>query len=149
MNGSETNGDANLLAQVVEAARELSSMDDPAAVMRLAQKHSRQIIRFDRSLAASRRELSPPQIRITRSDAPGMRFHDPTGHEEFPVITGGLLADLLYAGQATLIDDVVVGPSDPSAEYLAGMRSIAAIPQFRGGEPVDMVFHLCRDPHAF
>ena len=37
-----------------------------AAVMRLAQQYGRRIIHFDRSLAASRRELPPPQIRITR-----------------------------------------------------------------------------------
>ncbi|MEO6435388.1 MAG: HD domain-containing phosphohydrolase, partial [Tepidisphaeraceae bacterium] len=56
----------DLLSLVTDAARELSRHDDPAAVMRLAQKHGRRIIRFDRSLAASRRELPAPQIRITR-----------------------------------------------------------------------------------
>ena len=149
MTGNGTNGDAHLLAQVIEAARELSSLDDPAAVMRLAQKHGRRIIRFDRSLAASRRELPPTQIRITRSDAPGTSFHDPTGREEFPVIAGGLLADLLYAGQPKVIDDLHVARSDPSVDYLADMRSMAAIPQFRDGEPVDMVFHLRREAGAF
>ena len=140
---------ADPLSLVVEAARELSRHDDPAAVMRLAQQYGRRIIHFDRSLAASRRELPPPQIRITRSDAPDTRFHDPAGHDEFPILTGGLLAELLYAGRPRLVSDLPVPPDDPAVEYLSGMRSLAAIPQFRAGEAVDMVFHLRREPNAF
>ena len=140
---------ADSLSLVLEAARELSRHDEPAAVLRLAQQYGRRIIRFDRSLAASRRELQPPRIRITRSDAPDTSFHDPAGHEEFPILSGGLLAELLYAGAARRIDDLIVAPDDPSSAYLAGMRSLAAVPQFRAGEAVDMIFHLRREPGAF
>jgi putative nucleotidyltransferase with HDIG domain len=144
-----TNGE--LLAQVLEAAREMSRHEDPSQVMRIALSHGRRVINFDRSLAGTRRELEPPRVRITRSDAPGTPFHDPTGKQEFPVIESGLLSDLLYTGQARLIDDLdgLVVASDPAARYLQGMRSLAAIPQFRAGEPVDMVFHLRREPAAF
>jgi HD-GYP domain-containing protein (c-di-GMP phosphodiesterase class II) len=134
---------------VLEAAREMSRHEDPSQVMRIALAHGRRVIQFDRSFAATRRELEPARIRLTRADAPGTTFHDPTGKDEFPAIDGGLLSDLLYAGQPRLIDDLVVADSDPAARYLAGMRSLAAIPQFRSGEPLDMVFHLRRERAAF
>ena len=139
----------HLLSLVLDAAREMSRHDDPAQVMRLALSHGRRVIRFDRSIAATRRELAEPQVRVTRCDAPGTPFHDPTGKEEFPIIEGGLLAELLYAGQPRVIDDLCVRGDDPAARYLADMRSLAAIPQFRAGEPADMVFHLRREPGAF
>jgi HD-GYP domain-containing protein (c-di-GMP phosphodiesterase class II) len=141
--------DDHLLRLVLDAAREMSRHEDPSEVMRLALSHGRRLIRFDRSIAATRRDLPAPQIRITRCDAPGTAFHDPTGKDEFPIIEGGLLADLLYAGQPRLIDDLDVADNDPSARYLQGMRSLAAIPQFRAGDPADMFFHLRREPAAF
>jgi putative nucleotidyltransferase with HDIG domain len=148
--GDGRNGhDQHLLSLVLDAARELSRHEDPSHVMRLALAHGRRVIRFDRSLAATRREFEPPRIRITRCDAPGMPFHDPTGKDEFPPIDGGLLAELLYAGEPWVIDDLQVSESDPGAKYLADMRSLAAIPQYRAGEAADMVFHLRREPGAF
>ena len=148
--GDGRNGhDDHLLSLVLEAAREMSRHDDPAQVMRLGLSLKRRLIHFDRSISATRRELPAPQIRITRCDAPGTAFHDPTGKDEFPPIEGGLLAELLYAGQPRLIDDLVVADTDPAARYLAEMRSLAAIPQFRGGEASDMIFHLRREPGAF
>jgi putative nucleotidyltransferase with HDIG domain len=139
----------DLLALVLEAAREMSRHDDPSAVTDLAIAHGRRILRFDRSIAATRREIPSPAIRVTRSDAPGTDFHDPTGHDEFPLITSGVLAELLHAGEPRLIDDLSVSPSDPAAMYLSGMRSLVAIPQFRLGRADDMVFHLRREPASF
>src|SRR5262245_56686540 len=121
--GDGRNGhDEHLLALVLDAARDMSRHDDPTQVMRVALSHGRRVIRFDRSLAATRRELEAPRIRITRCDAPGTPFHDSTGKDEFPPIDGGLLSDLLYDGQPRLIDDLHVSDSDPSAKYLADMR---------------------------
>src|SRR5688572_12415921 len=148
--GDGRNGhELELLSLVLDAAREMSRHDDPSQVMRLALAHGRRVIRFDRSIAATRRELEPPRIRITRCDAPATAFHDPAGKDEFPPLEGGLLAELLYAGEPRVIDDLRVAENDPAAKYLSEMRSLAAIPQFRAGELVDMVFHLRREPAAF
>jgi HD-GYP domain-containing protein (c-di-GMP phosphodiesterase class II) len=147
--GRNGHDDEQLLSLVLDAAREMSRHDDPSQIMHLALSHGRRVIRFDRSLAATRRELDPPRIRITRCDAPGTLFHDPTGKDEFPPIDGGLLSELLYAGEPRLIDDLHVSETDPAAKYLAEMRSLAAVPQYRAGEATDMVFHLRREPAAF
>lgn len=137
------------LSLVLEAAREISRQEDPSQVLQIASLHGRRVICFDRSLAATRHELAAPMIRITRCDAPGLPFHDPTGKGDFAAVGGGLLSELLYAGQARLINDLQVGENDPGAKYLAGMGSLAAIPQYRSGEPAEMVFHLRREPGAF
>src|SRR3954470_11186164 len=149
MSDGRNGHDEHLLSLVLDAAREMSRHEDPTQVMRLALAHGRRVIRFDRSLAGTRRDLPPSTIRITRCDAPGTPFHDPTGKDEFPPIDSGLLSELLYAGEARLIDDLHVSESDPAARYLAEMRSLAAIPQYRAGEPADMVFHLRREAGAF
>jgi HD-GYP domain-containing protein (c-di-GMP phosphodiesterase class II) len=149
MSDGRNGHDEHLLSLVLDAAREMSRHEDPTQVMRLALAHGRRVIRFDRSLAGTRRDLPARRIRITRCDAPGTPFHDPTGKDEFPPIDGGLLSDLLYAGEARLIDDLHVSEDDPAAKYLAEMRSLAAIPQYRAGEPADMVFHLRREAGAF
>ena len=148
MSDGRNGHDEPLLALVLDAAREMSRHEDPSQVMRVALSHGRRVIQFDRSIAATRRDMPAPQIRITRCDAPGTAFHDPTGKDEFPPLDG-LLSELLYAGQPRLIDDLHISESDPAAKYLAEMHSLAAIPQFRAGEPADMVFHLRREPAAF
>ena len=61
--------------------------------------------------------MNAGSIRITRSDAPGTAFHDPTGRDEFPPLTRGLLCDLLYAGEPKLIDDLAADlPEDEPDE---------------------------------
>jgi HD-GYP domain-containing protein (c-di-GMP phosphodiesterase class II) len=149
MSEGSSNGSSELLALALDAARQMSSRDDPTEAAQIGLAFARRILKFDRSIAATRRDMENGSIRITRSDAPGTAFHDPIGREEFPPLDRGILCDLLHAGQPRLFDDLAVAPDDPAARYLDGMRSMAAIPQFRGGEPADMVFHLRREPAAF
>lgn len=141
--GSHHGLPADPLALTIEAVRELSRHDDPSRVLRLSQQYARRIIRFDRGLWASRRDLPAPQIHIARTDPP---LGPADGR---PIIAGGVLAELLHAGQPRLIDDLSVAANDPARPYLAGMRSLAAIPQFSAGEAVDMEFYLHNKPHAF
>jgi HD-GYP domain-containing protein (c-di-GMP phosphodiesterase class II) len=138
-----------LLSLVLDAAREMSRYDEPAQVSRIALEQGRKILRYDRFIAVTRRDMEPREVRITRSDAPGTDFHDPTGYEEFPPITRGLIPNLLYAGESRLIDELSLESDDPAGKYFDGMRSLAAIPHFRGGEAVDMVFHLRHEPNAY
>src|SRR5438552_801318 len=110
--GDASDGSSELLRLVLEAAREMSREEDPGEVLRIASRHGRRVLKFDRSIAVTRRELKRPVIRITRADAPGTGFHDPTGYEEFEPVNGGIMSELLYAGEAKLIDDLVVDPRD-------------------------------------
>ena len=64
-------------------------------------------------------------------------------------MTGGLLAELIYAEQPRIIHDLKVSPDDPAAEYLAGMSSLQAIPQFDRGKSLNMVISMHRAKNAF
>lgn len=139
----------DLLATVVAAARDMSRFDDPQSLMRVAQQYGRRLVGFDGSLAATRRDMTWPRVRLMRSPLLDERI-DPFRHAgDLPVLDGGLLAELLYAGQARVIDELSLAADDPARPHLDGMRSLAAIPHFDRGEPVDMLFHLSKSPAAF
>lgn len=139
----------DLLAMVISAARDMSRFDDPKALLRVAAAHGRKMVGFDRSLAATRRGLAWPAVRLLRSPLVDDRIDPFKQSDELPVISGGLLAELLYAGQPRVIDDLSIAADDPAAQHLAGMRSLAAVPHFDRGEPLDMMFHLHASPAAF
>ena len=42
------------------------------------------------------------------------------GQDRLPLFRTGLLGDLLYAGQAVIIDQLVVAGDDPAAEHRRG-----------------------------
>jgi sigma-B regulation protein RsbU (phosphoserine phosphatase) len=48
-----------------------------------------------------------------------------------------------------VIDDLQLPPDEPAAEYLAGQRSLLAIPMFDQGESLNMVVLLQQEPNAF
>jgi HD-GYP domain-containing protein (c-di-GMP phosphodiesterase class II) len=139
----------DLLSMAIAAVRDMSRFDEPKALMRVAQAHGRRMVGFDRSLAATRRDLKWPQVRLMRSPLIDERLDPFKDADAQPVLEGGLLAELIYAGEPRVIDDLVVEADEPAAAQLAGMRSLAAIPQFDHGEPLDMVFHLAAAPGAF
>jgi sigma-B regulation protein RsbU (phosphoserine phosphatase) len=66
-----------------------------------------------------------------------------------PVHEGGILSELLYADQPRLIDDLVLEPDDPSAAYLAGQRSLLAIPHFDQGSAQNMILLAREEAGAF
>jgi sigma-B regulation protein RsbU (phosphoserine phosphatase) len=129
--------------------REISRQTDPQQMVQTYGKRMRQVIPSDGNLSLSRRGLGPGQVRITRSS----RFTDsvdPWKHgDRLPLIEGGLLADLIYGNEPVVIDDLDVPPDDPAYDFLAGHRSLVAVPMFDGGESINMVILLRKRPHAF
>ena len=67
MRAAPSNGSSDLLQLVLTAAQEMSRHEDPAEVTRIALAHGRKILRFDRSLAATRRDMNAGTIRNTDS----------------------------------------------------------------------------------
>src|SRR5215831_12927061 len=55
------------LALIVDTMREMSRQTDPQAMVRAYRARVRQIMPADRSLSLSRRDLTAPLYRITRS----------------------------------------------------------------------------------
>ena len=65
-----------------------------------------------------------------------------------PVMEGGFLGEVLYAGEPRFVPDLRVTPDDPAAAYLEGMRAAFAVPSWDNGEALNMVVQLAADPNA-
>jgi sigma-B regulation protein RsbU (phosphoserine phosphatase) len=69
--------------------------------------------------------------------------------DRLPVLAGGLLAELIYGDQPRFLNDVRIAADEPAADYLAGHRSLLAVPLYDQGVALNMVVLLRREPAAF
>jgi sigma-B regulation protein RsbU (phosphoserine phosphatase) len=127
----------------------MSRQTDPQAMVRAYAEKVRLLIPADRRLGLSRRALQMPYYRITRDSQWQQPVNPWKEQDRLPLLRGGLLAELIYADQPRLIDDMAVRPDDPAADYLAGYRSLLAIPLYDQGVALNMVLLLRREPGAF
>jgi sigma-B regulation protein RsbU (phosphoserine phosphatase) len=137
------------LAQVVETMREISRHTDPQEMNRVYRERMRRLRPVDGFVSLSRRGLERPAFRVTRSSTWKEEVNPWKENERLPLLSGGLLAELIYGDEPRIIDDVRVPPDDPAAEYLAGQRSLAAVPMYDGGRALNMVVMMRREPAAF
>jgi sigma-B regulation protein RsbU (phosphoserine phosphatase) len=61
-----------------------------------------------------------------------------------PRLSGGLLGELIYANRPALIDDLParLAADDPARFYLEGFKSLVALPQYDGGEVLNLTILL-------
>ncbi len=137
------------LAVVVEMMRGMSQETDPQAVVRRYGEKVRQVQPSDRRLSLSRRGLQRPRYRITRDSASEEAINPWKEKDRLPLLDGGLLAELIYGDEPRLIDNLKFAAEDPAAPYLAGHRSLLAIPLYDGGVALNMVVLLRQEPAAF
>jgi sigma-B regulation protein RsbU (phosphoserine phosphatase) len=137
------------LDQVILTMREMSSHTDPQEMVRAYGKRIREMIPINSSISLSRRNLAPPHYRITRASKWNTNINPWKEPEKLPIMQGGLLGELLYAGQPRIIDDLHISPDDPAAEFFTGSRSLVAIPHFDMGEAPNMVVMLREQPYGF
>lgn len=137
------------LAVSVDLMRELSRQTDPQAMYHLFARRMDELFPVGRRLLISRRGLDRPEYRVTRCSL----WKEPPNPWEaahrLPVHAGGLLAELLYADEPRLVTDLALDPDDPSAEYLAGQRSVLAIPHFDQGAAASALILAREEPDAF
>lgn len=134
---------------IMTTMREMSQHSDPQAMVRAYGERIQQLVRIDRRLSLSRRGLQLPAYRITRSTTWTDDINPWKEKERLPLFRGGLLGELIYRDEATIIDDLTFDDNEPAAEYLAGHRSLVALPMFDQGQGLNMVILLQREPHAF
>ncbi|MBP3954050.1 PP2C family protein-serine/threonine phosphatase [Gemmata sp. G18] len=137
------------LAVSVEVMRELSRSTDPQEMYAVFARRMTQLFPISRHLTISRRGLLGPEYRVARYSL----WKDPVNpwkeSHRLPVHHGGVLAELLYADQPRIIDNLTLDPEDPAAEYLAGQRSLLAIPHFEHGIAQNMVVITRDDTPTF
>src|SRR4051812_33974931 len=137
------------LAAIVEMMREMSRQTDPQAMAQTYYARVRQFISSDRFVALSRRDLVAPRYRITRSSLWPEALNPWEEKGRLPVLEGGLLGELLYGDAPRIIADLDVAAADPAAEYLAGQRSLVALPNYDRGVALNMVVLMRAEPAAF
>jgi sigma-B regulation protein RsbU (phosphoserine phosphatase) len=137
------------LALVVATMREMSRQTDPMEMRRAYGRRMQALRPTDRSVSLSRRGLSRPHFRVTRSSAWADEIDPWRETDRLPLLAGGLLAEVVYADEPRLFDDLDVPADDPAAEHLAGMRSLVAVPLFDQGEALNWVLMMRREPGAF
>jgi sigma-B regulation protein RsbU (phosphoserine phosphatase) len=127
------------LATVMEMMREMSRQTDPQTMVAAYSARMRKILRSESGLSLSRRDLAYPYYRITRSSSWKVTPNPWTSRDKQPLLKGGLLAELIYKDEPTIIDEINVSPDDPAYEYLKPHRSLTAIPLFDQGHALNMV----------
>jgi phosphoserine phosphatase RsbU/P len=149
---SEKTMDTNQrLALIVDTMREISRQTDPQIISRIYGQRMRELTPFARFAALSRRDLSAPRFRITRSSLWKDEVNPWKERDRLPLLSGGLFADLIWGDEPRIIDDLaaLVAPDDPAAEYFAGMGSLVAIPHYDGGQGLNMVVTMREEPAGF
>ena len=138
---------------VVGLMRELSRQTDPQAAAALYGDGLRKLnlIPNDRYLSLSRRDLAAPAFRITRNSAWRSQPNPWQERDKLPLLSGGLLAEILYSNEPAIIDDLParLARDDPAYEHLAGMQMLVALPHFDNGESINAGVLLVKDPATF
>jgi sigma-B regulation protein RsbU (phosphoserine phosphatase) len=145
-------GDKNWRDQldfVVASMREMSSQTDPQEMNQAYRRRIRTVLPVDGSVSLSRRDLSAPFFRITRSSRWQEEINPWKQRDRLPLVQGGIGAELIYGDEPRLFDDLQLGRDDPLFEYLDGFRSLAAIPMYDQGVSLNMVLLLRQEPSAF
>jgi len=137
------------LSAIVEMVRELSRQTDPQALVRSYSARVRKIVGSDGYVSLSRRDLAFPNYRITRSSIWGFDRNPWKIFDSIPVIQGGILGELIYSEEPSIIEDLRPANDDPGAEHLARYRSAMAIPLYDQGASLNMVVMFRREPNAF
>jgi sigma-B regulation protein RsbU (phosphoserine phosphatase) len=137
------------LAQVVELMQDMSRQTDPQEMVRSYGERVRLLLPSDRRISLSRRGLTAPKYRITRSTTWSANINPWKEKDRLPLLEGGLIAKLIYGDEPKIIDNLDVSENDPAAEYLAGHHSLMAIPMFDQGVALNMVILLRKEPAAF
>ena len=141
------------LPEVVDLMRQLSLQTDP---QKAAELYGEGLTRFrvvqaDRYLSLSRRNLATPQFRITRDsdwvDQPNP-WKEP---HRLPLLSGGLLSEILYSNQPAVISDLParLSSNDPAHEFLKGFDLLVSLPHFDKGESINAGILLLRSADGF
>ena len=135
--------------RMLEIVREMSTQTDPHKMVTAFGEKFRWFLPTNARLSLSRRDLRHPQYRITRFSEWDKTINPWQEKSKLPLLSGGMLAELIYGDQPVIIDDLQIDDDEPAAEYLRGYRSLQAIPHFDRNESINMAIALSCEPNAF
>jgi sigma-B regulation protein RsbU (phosphoserine phosphatase) len=95
--------------------------------------------------------LKAPFYRITRSSRWTEEINPWKERDRLPLFSSGLLGELVYSDQPTVIEDLHqrLSPDDPAIDYLRGFELLVTSPQFDDGQAPNMNVLLIHDRSTF
>lgn len=102
--------------------KSVSGISDPQEMVNVYGDAVDHLFPVDDWMAVSRRGLEFPSYRITRSSKYDRDFNPWKQRDELPILSGGLLGEVVYGNKPYVIEDLRVAKSDPAYEFLKDMR---------------------------
>jgi sigma-B regulation protein RsbU (phosphoserine phosphatase) len=132
------------LAIIDRAMKEISRETDPAKLVEVYWSSIGDLVPVTEYVALSRRNVEPPFYLVTRSSRFTEHPNPWTQRDRLPRLAGGLLGELAYANKPVFIEDLPsrLAPDDPGRFYLEGCASLFAMPQYDGGEGLNITVML-------
>jgi sigma-B regulation protein RsbU (phosphoserine phosphatase) len=132
------------LAIIDRTMRAISTITDPDELVSAYWTGIDQLVPDNDFFAVSRRNVEPPYFLITRSSRWTEDINPWTQRHKLPRLSGGLVGEIAYANKPVIIEDLParLSPSDPCYEYLAGYQILVALPQYDGGEGINVTLML-------
>jgi phosphoserine phosphatase RsbU/P len=132
------------LAIIDRTMKAISGVTDPAELVEIYWNGIGELVDSSDYVALSRRNVAPPFYLITRSSRFTEHFNPWTQRERLPKLTGGLLGEIAYSNQPVIIDDLPsrLQADDPARFYLEGFQSLVALPNYDGGEGLNVTVML-------
>ncbi len=137
------------IAVSTDMMRELSRYADPDELYHVYARRMSQLYPTARQVSVSRRGLENPLFRVTRFNLWKDQVNPFRDAHRRPVLSGGVIADLLYGDEPRVIDDLIVTPDDPAWDLLEGQGSLLAIPLFDSGVAQNMIVVTREERGAF
>jgi sigma-B regulation protein RsbU (phosphoserine phosphatase) len=122
----------------------ISSVTDPEELVEIYWDGIGELIAVENYMALSRRNVEPPYYLITRSSRFTEHLNPWTQRDRLPKLSGGILGEIAYAGMPMIVEDLPsrLSHDDPARSYLEGFQSLIALPQYDGGEALNVNISL-------
>lgn len=134
------------LAIIDRTMRAISDVSDPNRLVQIYWDGIDELTPQVDYLAVSRRGVEPPEFLITRSARFKTHWNPWTQRDKLPRLSGGLAGEIAYANKPVVIEDLPhrLAADDPAHFYLEGYRSLIALPQYDGGQGLNVSMQLYR-----
>jgi sigma-B regulation protein RsbU (phosphoserine phosphatase) len=124
--------------------RAISSVTDPETLISIYWNGISALLPNRDHMAVSRRGVEPPYFLVTRSSRIKGGVNPWTHRDQLPKLSGGIVGEIAYANKPVIIEDLParLKPDDPAYFYLEGFQSLVAVPQYDGGEGLNVLMAL-------
>lgn len=132
------------LAIIDRTMKAISGVTDPEELVNIYWSGIGELLPGNDYMSVSRRGVEPPYYLVTRSSRFTEHFNPWTQRDRLPKLSGGLAGEIAYANRPVIIDDLParLKRDDPAWFYLEGFQSLIALPQYDGGEALNVSMNL-------